>query len=150
MPGPVNRYPQRCLVLSPRLPGSSSLSFCRGPVRQGPVGLKRQRPPVDRQTWRWPRYAGGGGAGVQWRGWGQAQRCSRVFTTAALRLHARGNRVFTTAANTVLRHGDRWGVMQQQKLLPNRSFEPDASTELTVELLPIGHTSRSLGAPELL
>ena len=24
------------------------------------------------------------------------------------------------------------------------------STELTVELLPIGHTSRSLGAPELL
>ena len=56
----------------------------------------------------------------------QAQRCSRVFTTAALRLHARGNRVFTTAANTVLRHGDRWGVMQQQKLLPNRSFEPDA------------------------
>ena len=49
-----------------------------------------------------------------------------MFTTAALRLHARGNRVFTTAANTVLRHGDRWGVMQQQKLLPNRSFEPDA------------------------
>ena len=94
MPGPVNRYPQRCLVLSPRLPGSSSLSFCRGPVRQGPVGLKRQRPPVDRQTWRWPRYAGGpGGLGSSGGGGGTATPTSLEYEAAATVLRGRLRRV---------------------------------------------------------